>query len=189
MIAGLGRRYVKPGVLAAVVAAGMLVVWHDDIDLSPANDPAGCQSRPLRNVYRPSRLHVIDRCVTETVTVVSARRERDSDWHVNVIPDHDGLVNDVNQSRQHGYLLVEFVVGDPRPKRFGAGMRLRVTGTLVEDLQHGPAAPGCRRRDWPCGGRKRGWREIHPVFAVEKIEDPGVGAAPIAPSISGEAER
>lgn len=191
----LGRRFINPqtklGAALAVGIAGVLAVasggdleWGDQ-DPTPDQVVEACTHHPERNVYNPWRLRVIDTCVTETVTVVEARKERDGDYHVNVIPEHAGLINDLNRSRQHGYLLVEWVPRDPRPPTFRTGQRLRVTGTLVEDLQHGPAAPDCPRRLWGTGC-KRGWREIHPVFAVEEVVDPGLAPAPDAPPIPGE---
>ncbi len=186
----LGQKFINPktkvGVAVAVGIAGVLAVTSG-ADLVSDPEPGQCEKHPLRNVYRPFRLRVLDTCVTETVTVVEARRERDGDWHVGVIPENEGLINDINRLRQHGLLLVEWVPGDPRPRVFHTGMRLKVTGTLVEDLQHGPAAPDCPRHDWPTGC-KRGWRELHPIFDVEEIIDPGLAPAPKAPPIPGEAE-
>lgn len=187
----LGRRFINPqtklGFAAGVAIAGVLAVTSG-ADIVTGPEPGQCERHPLRNVYRPWRLRVVDTCVTETVTVVEARKERDGDYHVGVVPEHKELVNDVNRLRQHGLLLVEWVPGDPRPKVFRTGMQLRITGTLVEDLQHGPAAPSCPRAKWPTGC-KRGWRELHPVFDVEEVIDPGLGPVQKAAPIPGGAEE
>jgi hypothetical protein len=188
----VGRVLINPktrvgGALALAAAGAMAVTSGTDIVTHPT--PGQCAKHPLRNVYRPWRLHVVESCVTQTITVVQASRERDGDYHVTAVPGDPDLINDVNRARTKGLLLVEFVPGDPRPREFRAGMRLKITGTLVEDLQHGPAAPGCLVKDWPCDGRKRGWRELHPVFRVEEIVDPGLVPAPAAPPIPGEEPR
>jgi len=187
----LGRKLINPKsrvgfVVATVVAGGILLIGGGDVVTNP--QPGQCETHPLRNVYRSFRLRVVDTCVTETVTVVEARRERDGDYHVGVIPESEGLINDINRARQHGLLLVGWVPGDPRPSVFRTGMRLKVTGTLVEDLQHGPAAPTCPRAQWATGC-KRGWRELHPVFDVEEILDRGLAPVQKASPIPGEAEQ
>lgn len=129
-----------------------------------------CDEHPLRRVYAPSRLKVVDKCAEVTVTVRTARKEQDGDWHVNVDPDSKAWINAANRRRQHGQLVVEFAPGDPKPDGFEQGQRLHLTCTKVRDVQHAS------------------WLECHPVFAVSEVA-PGSAPAPLAKPIPGERPR
>jgi len=66
------------------------------------------------------------------------------------------LKNDVNDVKQHGDLVVEFMPRDgghlPRPRK---GDRLTLVGAWVTDLEHGCAS--CQAD---------GWNELHPVWRM-----------------------
>lgn len=132
-----------------------------------------CDTTPLRHVYKPSRLKVLERCARVTGTVVTARHEHDGDWHVNMRIDQPGWTNPANDRGQHGLTVVEFTPLDPRPPRFRAGMRLSVLVTKVADQQH-------KRRT-----EDAGWIEGHPVFAVADITPAAevTRPAPLGPKV------
>jgi len=134
------------GLVAAVVAWGLIA----------ADSPHGpniCDQTPLRHVYAPQRLQVVETCKEADVTVISWRHEQDGDWHVNVRADDGTLINGVNMRRQHGLLVLEWVPGDRKPAKFVCGQRMHVLGTYVLDRQHG------------------GWAEIHPIFRFNDLHE------------------
>jgi hypothetical protein len=135
--------------------------------------PGGtCEDDPLAHVYRPSRLQVVEKCAEVTGTVVAYRREHDGDFHVSMIKD--GWTNAVNDKKQHGFTVVEFVPLMERPK-FYVGQRLKLVGTKILDRQHG------------------GWIELHPVFEVKDVTParvrPGVNRPSLAPPTEEEGKR
>lgn len=131
--------------------AGLVVVLGSALALTTGHNGGTCDTNPLRHIYRPQRLTVVQKCVRVSGTVVAWRHEHDGDYHVAMKMDGKGWVNSVNTKKQHGFTVVEFIPLDPRPK-FKAGQRLVMLGTKVLDKQHG------------------GWVELHPVFEV-KVEE------------------
>lgn len=125
--------------------------------LSNGGLPDGdCDQDPLRHVYAPKRLQIVEKCADVTGTVMAYRKEHDGDYHIAMRMDDDGWVNDVNVRRQHGFTVVEFVPLTSRPPKFYVGQRLQLRTTKVLDRQHG------------------GWIEGHPVFAYEDVTPGGV---------------
>jgi hypothetical protein len=152
------RRRVTGLVALVATAFGIAAALPD------GGKPDSCTKRGgLDGVYKPSRLKVIETCVTVTGTVVAWRHEHDGDYHVSMVIDGAGWTNDLNVKRQHGFTVVEFVPRGPHVK-FRVGQRLRMLGTKVLDLQHGDH-------------HTTGWIEIHPVFKVTEVED-GADFAP-----------
>ena len=110
---------------------------------------------------------MIQPCVTVTGMIVNAAPEKDGDFHVRlaVDPPFLSLLNDKNNSGQHGYLVIEPVCENPVTQRdtlnegvcdgfsqnvFSTdmiGKHVAVTGTFVTDVEHG-------------------WNEIHPVTDI-----------------------
>ncbi len=117
--------------------------------------PDGCvEGDVLNGVYLPSRLHVLDICVTvegivrEVEQPAAGEADGDLSFNVEVAGDDLRLVNDVNRQNLHGWLHMEIVPLDqprlPPPK---VGDRVRATGPWVLDTMHGH-------------------HEIHPVWAL-----------------------
>ena len=115
----------------------------------------GCvQGDVLAGVYLPSRLQVLEPCVTIEAIVreVEPREvgENDGDFSFNVelAPADERLLNDGNRQNFHGWLHLEIVPQDraslPTPAE---GQRIRATGPWVLDRVHGH-------------------NEIHPVWSL-----------------------
>lgn len=128
-------------------------------------------------MYHPSRLHVIQPCLTVTDTVADVRHEDHGDFHINIDldPQFADLINDRNVSGEHGALVVEIVPADeagctvgeaPRPASgtydygpcTGAdetapaiGAHVAVTGPYVLDSAHR-------------------WMEIHPAWTITSAD-------------------
>lgn len=116
-----------------------------------------CQTNPLRAVYNPKRLKVVRTCQQLEGTVVHVSKERDGDLHIQLAVADKSLLTPRNYSGQSGYLVAEYMPGDPYP-RPAIGQALRLGCTYVYDLQHG------------------GWAECHPVWSVQPL-----GATPVEP--------
>jgi hypothetical protein len=114
-------------------------------------NPSYCptKSKWTDGVYHPSRL-VLQGVVCQRAvgTVRSVRHEEDGDLHIGVklISEYKGLINDANVSKQHGWLVVEFMARDgghlPEPS---VGDKVTLVGAWILDTQHG-------------------WMELHPVW-------------------------
>jgi hypothetical protein len=78
------------------------------------------------------------------------------DIRFHLDPTFVGLTNNVNDPKQHGDLVVEFMPRDgghlPRPAK---GDRLTLVGAWVTDLEHGCSS---------CTAE--GWNELHPIWRM-----------------------
>jgi hypothetical protein len=136
-----------------------------------------CDISLWAHVYRgkfrrpEDRLHIINPCMTVSGIIMSARREKDGDWHVQFAldPEFSSLLNQANSEKQHGYLVLEPICSNPVSQRdtleegvcegftqniFATtfiGQRVAVTGAYVIDMEHG-------------------WAEIHPVTSIASIQ-------------------
>jgi RTX calcium-binding nonapeptide repeat (4 copies) len=113
-----------------------------------------CPQDPVRGVYRPTRLSIVDECRWYQGHVVKVEVEADGDHHLAVEPDpgYGQFLTDPNRALQGGHMVVEIVKGQrldaPEP-----GEHVAVFGTLVADT-HGDRT------------KANDWREIHPVWAI-----------------------
>jgi hypothetical protein len=127
-----------------------------------------CNSDINNFVYHPSRLKVIQECITVTGTLDLARAEKDGDFHMLVKLDapYANLTNSLNDAKFNGDLVVEPICQntptqadaiDPcspyNGPNFGVssislGTHVQLTGRYVLDMQHG------------------GWAEIHPLDSM-----------------------
>jgi len=107
-------------------------------------------AKTLAGVYHPDRLIVLNPCQKASGVIQDVRNEEDGDLHILVLLDrpYRRLLNAGNRSRQHGWLVVEFMARDaghlPEPS---SGTRITIWGAWVLDTDHG-------------------WREIHPVYKL-----------------------
>jgi len=139
----------------------------------------GCGDGLWEHVYHPSRLLVLQDCVTVTGVIVDAtanqshpepdgvRHEPDGDTHgwLQVDPPFAGLINPGNTSDEGGNLVFEVVCHytvtqtDAKPACAGftdhtpipaVGKHVAITGTWVREKNH------------------QHWNEIHPVSRIEE---------------------
>jgi len=155
----------------------------ETIQLSPGVDGSasmtGCGDGLWQHVYHPSRLIVLQDCVTVTGEMVDAtqdqahhqpdgvRHEGDGDTHgwLKVDPQFADLINAGNTSDEGGNLVFEIVCHysvtqpDAKPACAGfvdhttippVGTHVAITGTLVREKNH------------------KQWNEIHPVSRIEQ---------------------
>jgi hypothetical protein len=124
--------------------------------------PGKCDDSLWNHVYNPSRLQIVDKCITVTGVIDSIRSERDGDLHIRLKldPSYVHLVNQANQENQFGDLVLEPIcIGKvTQATAISAclnfhqdidippvGSHVQVTGSYVLDKEHGK------------------WAEIHPI--------------------------
>jgi len=129
--------------------------------------PGKCNDSLWNHVYNPSRLEIVDTCITLTGVIDSIRSERDGDLHIRLRldPPHAHLVNQANQENQFGDLVLEPIcIGKVTQataitacQNFhqnidipSVGSHVQVIGSYVLDKEHGE------------------WAEIHPVTIMAK---------------------
>lgn len=139
------------------------------VPLTLSGPPATCDQSLWQHVYHPTRLQVINQCLTVTGTLVRMRPEPDGDIHIqlHLDPQHAGLLNARNIAAQGGNLVLEPIcVGHVTQsdavtacQNFtntvhipAMGARVSVTGSYVQDNDPG-----------------HGWREIHPVTVITPV--------------------
>ena len=69
----------------------------------------GCDSSLWQHVYNPQRLTVVEKCINVTGTIHHEKKEQDGDEHFQVQLDQgfSTLLNDKNNTVQHGCLVIE----------------------------------------------------------------------------------
>ncbi len=129
--------------------------------------PGKCDDLLWNHVYNPSRLEIVDKCITVTGSIDSIRSERDGDLHIRLKldPPYSHLVNQANQENQFGDLVLEPIcIGKvTQATAISAcqnfhqdidippvGSHIQVTGSYVLDKEHGE------------------WAEIHPITTIAK---------------------
>ena len=152
--------------MLALLVALFAGAWLRYPGTAPVKLPAGdCNADLWQHVYLPARLKVLEPCTAVDGRVVGMRRESDGDLHIALDPDRKSVLNLINATHNHRYLVVEIICEHPTaggdatkaceefnsqvviPK---AGDRVRVTGVYVTD-------------------RDNGWNEIHPVSRLEVL--------------------
>ena len=111
----------------------------------------------LKGVYNPGRLNVLSSCEEVIGIVDNSERVNDGDYklYLGVEDQYKNLLNEANDERVNGLLVVEIIPKDQDsimieiPKD---GDRVRVVGAWVSDEGAG------------------GWNEIHPAWTVEVLE-------------------
>ncbi len=126
-----------------------------------------CDAMLWEHVYHASRLEVIEKCKKVTGVIYDKRREKDGDWHIQLLLDagQENLLNDKNISKQKGCLVIEAVCVNKVTQLDAIsscevfanhvlipseGEHVSVIGSYVFDKQHG-------------------WNEIHPITSIEII--------------------
>ena len=130
---------------------------------------SGCPDDPAaylkKHVWSPSRLEIIEPCITVTGVLTDVRPILDGDLHIRLRldPPYEGLLNDANRRRQAGQLVIEPAcrwapwrrnsTGPCKNRGYSmhipkTGTRVRVTGTFVFDRDHA-------------------WNELHPIFKMD----------------------
>lgn len=135
------------GLLACLLLAGALVACQQK---GPSQTPTCPSGDPLRGIYSPKRLTVLDACRRFAGTVVATDRKSDGDLHILLRPDPGNTDYLNEQNVNAGGMVVEIVPGQDLPEP-QAGDHLAVLGTWVLDEHNG-------------------WNEIHPVWAITNLE-------------------
>lgn len=120
---------------------------------------------PLKHVYNPGRLVVLDPCKTVSGTVAKMIKEKDGDTHIRLKVDsqYADTINQANVNGQGGNLVVEIVCAfevtqadainacsgyENKISVPAVNEHVIITGQFVSDTEHG------------------GWNEIHPVYGI-----------------------
>ena len=134
---------------------------------SSESTPGKCDDSLWNHIYNPSRLQIVDKCITVTGIIDSIRSERDGDLHIRLKLDspYASIVNQANQENQFGDLVLEPIcIGKVTQatallacQNFhqntdipSVGSHVQVTGSYVLDKEHGE------------------WAEIHPTTTMAK---------------------
>ena len=139
------------------------------ISKEPADTGAfACNPDMWKYVYNPTRLKVVDKCITVTGVIKESSADDDGDQHMLLKLDagQENLLKDRNLKKKKGTLVIEAVCMNTitKSKVGGAckgyinhiqlpqtGNHVKVTGSYVIDSHNG-------------------WAEIHPISKIEVIK-------------------
>ena len=133
-----------------------------------ANVSGDCDSDIWKYVYNPSRLKLINKCISVTGVIEESSANDDGDHHMLLKLDsgQEGLLTNMNVNKKQGNLVIEAVCANNTTlKKVGTtcngytnkiqipklGAHVKVTGSLVNDTHNG-------------------WNEIHPITKIEIIK-------------------
>jgi len=126
------------------------------LKVSPAFPAPGPFCRPgdvLAGVHNPSRLRVLNACLSVSGFVREVSRSDDGDitFRLQVDPAFDWVLNAGNRNSLRGFLQVEIIPADQAAVAAPSiGAHVSVTGAFVEDTP-------------------KGWNEIHPVWHIAAL--------------------
>ncbi|MEP7170493.1 MAG: hypothetical protein ABI855_14080 [Bacteroidota bacterium] len=129
---------------------------------------AGCNPALWDRVYNPSRLEIIDSCISVTGVITESHAEDDGDQHLLLKLDagQENLLNKRNLKKKSDELVLEVICANnvklKKVKKackgyvnnveiHPVGMHVKVTGSYVIDSHNG-------------------WAEIHPVTKMDIIK-------------------
>lgn len=135
-----------------------------------AHAATGCDQGLWDHVYHKQRLVLVAPCISVTGTIQHMKREADGDEHIQILldPGDSALLNDINQTRQRGALVIESVCEGPVTQADAVAVckdfhspvdiptqkkaRVTVLGSYVLDQE-----------------ANHGWMEIHPVTSITVV--------------------
>jgi len=138
------------------------------INTGAESTPGKCDESLWNHVYNPSRLQIVDSCITITGTIDSIRAEKDGDLHIRLAVDsqYSHLINQANKDNQFGGLVLEPICVREVTQASAiaacqnfrqsidiplVGTHVKVTGSYVLDHEHND------------------WAEIHPITSIKEI--------------------
>jgi hypothetical protein len=133
--------------------------------VTPPPSSNGCDQSLWDHVYNPSRLQIINNCITVSGVIDVRKPEADGDYHIllKLDPQFSNLVNSANVNNLGGHLVLEPICMTTVTQADAisacqnfhhdinvppVGAHVQVTGSYVLDKQHGK------------------WAEIHPVTSI-----------------------
>jgi len=131
--------------------------YKDDLDQVDEGDIQCRKGNVLKGVYDPGRLNVLSSCEEAIGIVDDSERVNDGDFklYLDVEDEYKKLLNEANDERANGLLVVEIIPKDQDSSMVDIpkdGDRVRVVGAWVTDEGAG------------------GWNEIHPAWKVEVLQ-------------------
>ena len=64
-------------------------------------------------VFLPTRLHVVNPCITITGIIKGIHVENDGDTHIRLLPDNSSLISQANTKFENGDLVLEAICQNP----------------------------------------------------------------------------
>jgi hypothetical protein len=111
-----------------------------------------CDRSLWQHVFLPTRLHIVNSCITTTGIIKSINVENDGDFHIGLLADNSSLINQANIKFENGDLVLEVICQNPvsRPEVGSAcnnfnhppisippvGSHVSVTGSYVLDIRN-----------------------------------------------------
>ena len=129
-----------------------------------------CDQSLWNHVYQPTRLQVVDPCITITGTITKIGLDPDGDTHVLLTPDSQFMqyVNKVNVEQLNGNLMVEAVCFHHVKRSMidaVTACQNYQSNVVIPSLQSHVQVTGSYVIDTETGG----WAEIHPVTSISPI--------------------
>jgi len=72
-----------------------------------------CDKSLWQHVFLPTRLHIVDPCITATGVIKSIHVENDGDFHIKLLADNSSLINQANIKFENGDLVLEADMSKP----------------------------------------------------------------------------
>ncbi len=68
-----------------------------------------CDKSLWQHVFLPTRLHIVNSCISATGVIKSIHVENDGDFHIKLLADNSSLINQANIKFENGDLVLEAI--------------------------------------------------------------------------------
>jgi hypothetical protein len=68
-----------------------------------------CDKSLWQHVFLPTRLHIVNSCISTTGVIKNIHVENDGDFHIKLLADNSSLINQANFKFENGDLVLEAI--------------------------------------------------------------------------------
>jgi len=144
-------------------------VSFSGVEGSPLNNSIDTASSPCdpniwKHVYNPSRLKVMDNCITVSGVITESHAEGDGDQHLLLKPDaaQQNLLKKKNIQKKNGCLVIEAVcINSISEAKVGGACKGYVNNVHIPKIGDYVKVTGSYVLD-----SHNGWAEIHPISKI-----------------------
>ena len=121
-----------------------------------------CDKSLWQHVFLPTRLHIVNSCISATGVIKSIHVENDGDFHIKLLADNSSLINQANIKFENGDLVLEAICQNTVSRS--------EVGSACDNFNHPTLSiPPVGSHVTVLDTRNTNWAEIHPITSIAAI--------------------